>query len=172
MLGSKLPLFPYTVIGDGHQPNSRGLYTYIRIPIKGGMTIPNIATFDHGTHQSVKKNGGERHKSWSNPKSPYQLTTPNLKKCSNESLFSKHKKCSQWPVPSIFKKVASLQMFWYLVALHSIGSYGPQVTSTVTCWHIWFLWAKLCRKNMDLALFTTNIYKYCWWKKSCTTWDV
>ncbi len=21
----------------------------IRIPIKGGMTIPNIATFDHGT---------------------------------------------------------------------------------------------------------------------------
>ena len=31
---------------DGHQPNSRGLYTYIyipsiRIPIKGGMTIPN-----------------------------------------------------------------------------------------------------------------------------------
>ena len=25
VLGSKLPLFPYTVIGDGHQPNSRGL---------------------------------------------------------------------------------------------------------------------------------------------------
>ena len=23
----------------------------IRIPIKGGMTIPNIATFDHGTYQ-------------------------------------------------------------------------------------------------------------------------
>ena len=23
---------------------------YIRIPIKGGMTIPNIATFDHGTN--------------------------------------------------------------------------------------------------------------------------
>ena len=22
----------------------------IRIPIKGGMTIPNIATFDHGKH--------------------------------------------------------------------------------------------------------------------------
>ena len=22
----------------------------IRIPIKGGMTIPNIATFDHGTY--------------------------------------------------------------------------------------------------------------------------
>ena len=24
----------------------------IRIPIKGGMTIPNIATFDHGTYVS------------------------------------------------------------------------------------------------------------------------
>ena len=24
----------------------------IRIPITGGMTIPNIATFDHGTHKS------------------------------------------------------------------------------------------------------------------------
>ncbi len=30
----------------------RGLYTHeIRIPIKGGMTIPNIATFDHGTNE-------------------------------------------------------------------------------------------------------------------------
>ena len=32
----------------------------IRIPIKGGMTIPNIATFDHGTytflsHLSIKQ---------------------------------------------------------------------------------------------------------------------
>ena len=28
-----------------------GFYIPImRIPIKGGMTIPNIATFDHGTH--------------------------------------------------------------------------------------------------------------------------
>ena len=26
----------------------------IRIPIKGGMTIPNIATFDHGTYVLVK----------------------------------------------------------------------------------------------------------------------
>ena len=26
-------------------------YFHIRIPIKGGMTIPNIATFDHGTVQ-------------------------------------------------------------------------------------------------------------------------
>ena len=41
----------FHIIGDGHQPNSRGLYTHeIRIPIKGGMTIPNIATFDHGTN--------------------------------------------------------------------------------------------------------------------------
>ena len=35
----------FHIIGDGHQPNSRGLYTHkITIPIKGGMTIPNIAT--------------------------------------------------------------------------------------------------------------------------------
>ena len=27
----------------------------IRIPIKGGMTIPNIATFDHGTYHSNRK---------------------------------------------------------------------------------------------------------------------
>ena len=27
----------------------------IRIPIKGGMTIHNIATFDHGTHELKKK---------------------------------------------------------------------------------------------------------------------
>ena len=26
----------------------------IRIPIKGGMTIPNIATFDHGTHSLLR----------------------------------------------------------------------------------------------------------------------
>ena len=25
----------------------------IRIPIKGGMTIPNIATFDHGTYEFI-----------------------------------------------------------------------------------------------------------------------
>ncbi len=51
VLGSKLPLF-----GDGHQPNSRGLLPIIRIPIKGGMTIPNIATFDHGTFDSYIHN--------------------------------------------------------------------------------------------------------------------
>ena len=26
----------------------------IRIPMKGGMTIPNIATFDHGTCESLR----------------------------------------------------------------------------------------------------------------------
>ena len=30
----------------------------IRIPIKGGMTIPNIATFDHGTYGCQPKNRG------------------------------------------------------------------------------------------------------------------
>ena len=31
-----------------------GLYIpIIRIPIKGGMTIPNIATFDHGTSEET-----------------------------------------------------------------------------------------------------------------------
>ena len=40
----------FHIIGDGHQPNSRGLYTHFRIPIKGGMTLPNITTFDHGTY--------------------------------------------------------------------------------------------------------------------------
>ena len=26
----------------------------VRIPIKGGMTIPNIATFDHGTYKPIE----------------------------------------------------------------------------------------------------------------------
>ena len=45
------------IIGDGHQPNSRGLYytPIIRIPIKGVMTIPNIATFDPGTYDWIFK---------------------------------------------------------------------------------------------------------------------
>ena len=49
---SEVRLLNFLRLGDGHQPNSRGLYTHYkdsRIPIKGGMTIPNIATFDHGT---------------------------------------------------------------------------------------------------------------------------
>ena len=41
----------FHIIGDGHQPNSRGLYTHYKDSLlKGGMTIPNIATFDHGTY--------------------------------------------------------------------------------------------------------------------------
>ena len=39
----------FHIIGDGHQPNSRGLYTHYKDSFTGGMTIPNIATFDHGT---------------------------------------------------------------------------------------------------------------------------
>ena len=34
----------FHIIGDGHQPNSVGVYIpIIRIPIQGEMTIPNIA---------------------------------------------------------------------------------------------------------------------------------
>ena len=47
----------FHIIGDGHQPNSRGLYTHYKdsgFLLKGGMTIPNIATFDHGTHGAGK----------------------------------------------------------------------------------------------------------------------
>ena len=34
------------IIGDGHQPHSRGLYAHIkRFPIKGEMTIPDIDMF-------------------------------------------------------------------------------------------------------------------------------
>ena len=42
----------FHIIGDGHQPNSRGLYTqYKDSVIKGGRSpIPNIAIFDHGTY--------------------------------------------------------------------------------------------------------------------------
>ena len=46
----------FHIIGDGHQPNSRGLYTHYKDSvIKGGMTIPNIATFDHGTYSHFQK---------------------------------------------------------------------------------------------------------------------
>ena len=31
----------------------------IRIPIKGGMTIPNIATFDHGTYMLYESRVGK-----------------------------------------------------------------------------------------------------------------
>ena len=49
MPGSKLPNFH--IIGDKLINPIVGVYIpIIRIPIKGGMTIPNIATFDHGTY--------------------------------------------------------------------------------------------------------------------------
>ena len=36
-----------------------GVYiTIVRIPIKGGMTIPNIATFDHGTILFLQQSQG------------------------------------------------------------------------------------------------------------------
>ena len=43
------------MVGDGHQPNSRGLYTHysIRIPIRGGMTIPCIGSLDPGTYNDI-----------------------------------------------------------------------------------------------------------------------
>ena len=43
----------FHIIGDGHQPNGRRLYTHYKdsgFLLKGGMTIPNIVTFDHGTY--------------------------------------------------------------------------------------------------------------------------
>ena len=45
----------YFHIEDGHQPNSRGLYSIpiIRIPSKGGMTIPNIGSLDPGSFEIV-----------------------------------------------------------------------------------------------------------------------
>ena len=49
MPGSKLPNFH--IIGDKLINPIVGVYIpIIRIPIKGGITIPNIATFDHGTY--------------------------------------------------------------------------------------------------------------------------
>ena len=44
----------FHILWDGHQPNSRVYIPIIRIPIKGVMTIPNIATFDHGTYDDYK----------------------------------------------------------------------------------------------------------------------
>ena len=43
----------FHIIGDKLINPIVGVYIpIIRIPIKGGMTIPNIATFDHGTYVS------------------------------------------------------------------------------------------------------------------------
>ena len=48
--GSKL--HDFHVIGDGHQPNSRGLYTHYKDSvIKGGRSpIPNTRSLDPGTN--------------------------------------------------------------------------------------------------------------------------
>ena len=44
----------FHVIGDKLINPIVGVYIpIIRIPIKGGRTIPNIATFDHGTYDSM-----------------------------------------------------------------------------------------------------------------------
>ncbi len=45
----------FNILGDGKLNPIVGVYIPIkRIPIKGGMTIPNIVTFDHGTYVSFK----------------------------------------------------------------------------------------------------------------------
>ena len=42
----------FHIVGDKLINPIVGVYIpIIRIPIKGGMTIPNIATFDHGTYR-------------------------------------------------------------------------------------------------------------------------
>ena len=44
----------FHIIGDGHQPKSVGVYMpIIRIPIKGGMTIPNTRSLDCGTYSCL-----------------------------------------------------------------------------------------------------------------------
>ena len=49
----------FHIIGDGHQPNSRGLYTHYKgfLLKVGWPSLINIATFDHGTYRwgSVKQ---------------------------------------------------------------------------------------------------------------------
>ncbi len=48
----------FHIIGDGHQPNSVGLYIpIIRIPsLKVEVSHPQKnATFDHGTHENLEK---------------------------------------------------------------------------------------------------------------------
>ena len=57
VLGSSLDSHYFHIIGDGHQPNSRGLYTHYKdfgFPIKGGMTIPNTTSSDPGSYDLSK----------------------------------------------------------------------------------------------------------------------
>ena len=57
----------FYIIGDGKLNPIVGVYIpIIRIPIKGGMTIRNIASFDHGTYvffrdQSYVQQTGQFH---------------------------------------------------------------------------------------------------------------
>ena len=46
----------FHIIGDGHQPNSRGLYTHLNDSLlKGGMTIPNTRSLDPGSYELLCK---------------------------------------------------------------------------------------------------------------------
>ena len=46
----------FHIIGDGHQPNSRGLYTHYKDSLlKGGMTTPNTRSLDPGTYELLRK---------------------------------------------------------------------------------------------------------------------
>ena len=49
----------FPMVGDGHQPNSRGfIYPLRGFPTKGGMTIPNIRSLDlYVTFIDLKKAG-------------------------------------------------------------------------------------------------------------------
>ena len=49
----------FPMVGDVHQPNSRIYIPIIRIPIKGGMTIPNIRSLDCGTYISRNLDGSK-----------------------------------------------------------------------------------------------------------------
>ena len=55
MLGSKrLSSHYFHIIGDGHQPNSRGLYTHYKDSPEGWMTIPNTRSLDPGSYDKCR----------------------------------------------------------------------------------------------------------------------
>ena len=59
----------FHIIGDGKLNPIIGFYIpIIRIPIKSGMTIPNIATFDHGTYNTFIDSLNLCHHEWGIPK--------------------------------------------------------------------------------------------------------
>ena len=64
----------FHIRGDGKLNPIIGFYIpIIRIPFKGGMTIPNIATFDHGTYNTFIDSLNLCHHEWGIPKlqAPY-----------------------------------------------------------------------------------------------------